>query len=254
MSQVSKGRLRPNGTVEKTKTGAILYDRAVLNHISSGSFTPEAWQWSQPVSGALRSAGRGATMYVGDGDNEFVLRHYRRGGLLGRVNRDLYWWLSEERTRSFSEWRLLSWLHSKGLPVPRPAAARYSRVGGLLYRADLLTVREPGIRSLADRLLEQPAGNGFWRSLGEVIRRFHVAGVCHADLNAYNIQVKGAGEVFLLDFDRGRLLPPGPWQERNLARLYRSLRKVSHLEPRIVFSEPDWEQLMHGYSSAARSA
>ena len=137
MSQVSKGRLRPNGTVEKTKTGAILYDRAVLNHISSGSFTPEAWQWSQPVSGALHSAGRGATMYVGDGDNEFVLRHYRRGGLLGRVNRDLYWWLSEERTRSFSEWRLLSWLHSKGLPVPRPAAARYSRVGGLLYRADL---------------------------------------------------------------------------------------------------------------------
>jgi 3-deoxy-D-manno-octulosonic acid kinase len=254
MSQVSEDRLRLNGTVEKTETGAILYDRAIVNHICSGSFTAGSWQWSQPVGGALRSAGRGATMFVGDGENEFVLRHYRRGGFLGRVNRDLYWWLSEERTRSFSEWRLLAWLHSKGFPVPRPAAARYSRVGGFLYRADLLTVRVPGIRSLADRLLEQPASNGFWRSLGAVIRRFHSTGVCHADLNAYNIQVKGAGEFVLLDFDRGRLLSAGPWQERNLARLYRSLRKVSQLEPRIAFSEPDWQQLIQGYSSAAKSA
>jgi len=251
---VSKDRSRPNETVEKTETGAILYDRAILNHVSSASFTAGSWQWAQPVRGALRSAGRGATLLVGDGKNELVLRHYRRGGLPGRVNRDLYLWLGEERTRAFAEWRLLARLHARGLPVPRPAAARYTRVGGLFYRADLLTVREPGIRSLADRLLEEPAGDEFWRSLGAVIQRFHRAGVCHADLNAYNIQVKRSGEIFLLDFDRGRLLPAGPWQQRNLARLYRSLRKVSQLAPQIAFSEPHWQQLMHGYSSAARSA
>jgi 3-deoxy-D-manno-octulosonic acid kinase len=254
MSQVSEDRLRLNGTVEKTETGAILYDRQILNHISSASFTAASWPRAQPVSGALRSAGRGATLFVGDGNKEFVLRHYRRGGLPGRVNRDLYLWLSEERTRAFAEFRLLARLHGEGLPVPRPAAAHYLRVGGLFYRADLLTVREPGIRSLAERLLDEPASDGFWRSLGRVIRCFHSAGVCHADLNAYNIQVKRSDEIFLLDFDRGRLLPAGPWQERNLARLYRSLRKVNRLEPRIAFSEQNWRQLMHGYSSAARSA
>jgi 3-deoxy-D-manno-octulosonic acid kinase len=254
MSQVSEDRLRLNGAVEKTETGAILYDPAILNHISSASFTASSWQWSQPVSGALRSAGRGATLFVGDGKNEFVLRHYRRGGLLGRVNRDLYLGLSGERTRAFAEFRLLAWLHAGGLPVPRPAAARYERIGALFYRADLLTVRVPGIRSLADRLLEDPVSDEFWRSLGRVIQRFHGAGVCHADLNAYNIQVKGAAEIFLLDFDRGRLLAAGSWQERNLARLNRSLRKVSQLEPRIAFSEQNWQQLIHGYSSAARSA
>jgi 3-deoxy-D-manno-octulosonic acid kinase len=254
MSQVNEDRLRLSGTVKKTETGAILYDRGILNHISSASFTAASWQWATPVSGALRSAGRGATLFVGDGDKEFVLRHYRRGGLPGRVNRDLYLWFSAERTRAFAEFRLLGRLHGEGLPVPRPAAARYVRVGALFYRADLLTVREPGIRSLAEHLLDEAASNEFWRSLGRVIQRFHGAGVCHADLNAYNVQVKASGAIFLLDFDRGRLLPAGSWQERNLARLYRSLRKVHRLEPRIAFSEQNWQQLIHGYSSAARSA
>ena len=254
MSQASEGRSRPGGTVEKTETGAILYDRTILDQISGASFTAASWRWARPVGGALRSGGRGNTLIVGDGTNEFVLRHYRRGGLPGRVNRDLYLWLGEERTRSFAEWRLLAELYAEGLPVPRPAAARYARTGPLFYTADLLTVRVGGIRSLADRLLEEPATEEFWQSLGEVIRRFHGAGVCHADLNAYNVQVDGSGDIILLDFDRGRRLPEGPWQQRNLARLHRSLEKVRQLEPRIAFAEPDWKQLMHGYSRAARFA
>jgi 3-deoxy-D-manno-octulosonic acid kinase len=253
MNQASERGLRLNGTVENTETGAILYDRTILNHISGSSLHPESWPWARRVSGSLRSAGRGSTMFVGDGQNEFVLRHYRRGGLPGRVNPDLYFWLGEERTRAFHEWRLLARLIDLGLPVPRPAAAGYRRVAALFYTADLLTVREPGVQSLADRLIERPASEEFWRSVGQGIRRFHSAGVFHADLNAYNVQIDEADGVFLLDFDRGRLLPPGSWQQRNLARLYRSLRKVSQLEPRLGFSEPNWQQLMHGYSSAVRS-
>jgi 3-deoxy-D-manno-octulosonic acid kinase len=254
MNQVGKDRLRLNGTVENTETGAILYDRTILNQISSASFDEGTWQWAQPVTGALRSGGRGTTMFVGDGRSEFVLRHYRRGGLPGRFNRDLYLWAGEERTRAFREWRLLACLQSLGLPVPRPVAARYDRVAAIFYRADLLTVREPGIRSLAERLIGNAASEEFWRSVGAGIRRFHDAGVCHADLNAYNVQIDRADGIFLLDFDRGRLLTAGSWQQRNLGRLYRSLRKVSQLERRISFSEPNWQQLMHGYSSAVRSA
>jgi 3-deoxy-D-manno-octulosonic acid kinase len=192
-------------------------------------------------------------MFVSDGRTEFVLRHYRRGGLPGRVNPDLYLWLGAERTRAFSEWRLLKRLLEMGLRVPRPAAARYRRVAALFYTADLLTVREPGIRPLSGRLVDGPASEGFWRGVGESIYRFHEAGVCHADLNAYNVQVDAADRIFLLDFDRGRFLPPGAWQQRNLGRLYRSLSKIHKLEPRVAFSEASWRHLMQGYSSAARS-
>jgi 3-deoxy-D-manno-octulosonic acid kinase len=254
MDQANEGGPRPAETLENTETGAILYDRAVINHISDASFDHRGWQFARPVTGSLRSAGRGNTMIVGDGEAEFVLRHYRRGGLPGRLNRDLYLWLGNGRTRSLREWRLLATLTAMGLPVPRPAAARYRRVAGFFYTADLLTVRQPGIRALSDRLMDRAAGEDFWRAIGAGIHRFHQAGVCHADLNAYNVQVDANDRVVLLDFDRGRLLPPGAWQQRNLARLYRSLRKVRSLEPRIAFSATSWQQLMQGYSSAAMSA
>ena len=254
MDQVSEDRLRPDETVENTETGAILYDRALVNQISDAHFRPETWPWSTPVTGALRAAGRGHTMYVGDGQSEFVLRHYRRGGLPGRINSELYLWLGERRTRSFAEWRLLAVLGAMGLPVPRPAAARYCRVGVFLYTADLLTVRVPGIRPLSDRLMQDAPGDQFWQGIGEGIGRFHDAGACHADLNAYNVQVDPHDSLFLLDFDRGRLLPAGAWRERTLARLYRSLRKIRQLEPRVAFTDADWRQLMLGYSSAIQGA
>jgi 3-deoxy-D-manno-octulosonic acid kinase len=251
MDQVNEDRLRLNGTVENTETGAILYDQTVINQISERTFKTDSWHSVKPVTGTLRSAGRGNTMFVGDGSTEFVLRHYRRGGLPGRVTPDLYVWLGEHRTRAFREWRLLALLRGKGLPVPRPAAARYRHVGPLFYTADLLTVREPGVRALSDRLIDRPAGKALWHAIGAAIRRFHDAGVCHADLNAYNVQIDAADGVFLLDFDRGRLLRPGAWQQHNLARLHRSLRKVRQLEPRIAFSDTNWRQLLQGYSSAS---
>lgn len=234
-----------NETVENTESGAILYDKSLINHISEAGFRPESWASSSPVAGGLRAAGRGRTMIVGTGKQEFVLRHYRRGGLIGRVNADRYLWLGRDRTRAFREWRLLARLKALGLPVPRPAAARYCR-SGACYTADLLTVRERGIRSLADRLLAG-ASPAFWAGIGRGIRRFHDVGACHADLNAYNVQVDAVDELFLLDFDRGRLRQDGPWRQANLERLRRSLEKVSGLDPRIRFSGEDWWQLLLGY-------
>ncbi|HUF19458.1 MAG TPA: 3-deoxy-D-manno-octulosonic acid kinase, partial [Burkholderiales bacterium] len=220
-----------NETVENTGTGAIVYDRAVINQISAASFRPDGWRKARPVVGSLGAAGRGSNVIVSDDGSEYVLRHYRRGGLPGRVNRDLYLWLGEQRTRAFREWRLLARLYDMGLPVPRPAAAHYRR-SGLFYTNDLLTVREPGIRPLSDVLIEKQ-DEQFWRTIGSGIRCFHAAGVFHADLNAYNVQIDRHGNLFLLDFDRGRMLPyGGGWQQRTLARLCRSLSKIRRIEPR----------------------
>lgn len=240
---------RLEATVQKTETGAILYDRSILNHISDASFTPGGWPTATRVQGRLRSAGRGNTTIVSDGARELVLRHYLRGGLVARVNHDRYLWRGEERTRAFVEWRLLARLTELGLPVPRPAAARYRRVG-LCYMADLLTVKEPGITPLSTRIAREPADDDFWRGIGSGLRRFHTAGVYHADLNAYNVQVDASDRVFLLDFDRGAIRPAGKWQQENLARLHRSLRKLKGLDSTLHYSEANWEALADAYKSA----
>jgi 3-deoxy-D-manno-octulosonic acid kinase len=242
-------------TVEKTGTGAILYDPTVLNHIEDASFSPAAWQRTSGIAGRLRSAGRGETSAVSDGRRTFVIRHYHRGGLAARVTNDAYIWLGEDRTRSFMEFRLLSALTAKGLPVPRPAAARYRHHGPFFYTADLITEYAPGIRPLSVRISDD-ADREFWRRLGAGISRLHDAGVNHADLNAYNVQVDENDEPFILDFDRGRLMARGQggWRERNLARLRRSLDKVRRLDARARFSARDWQALREGYRDAARSA
>ena len=68
------------------------------------------------------------------------------------------------------------------------------------------------------------------------------------------MQVDANDDVFILDFDRGRLMARGAWRERNLARLHRSLEKVTSLDDRVRFSATDWQMLSEGYRDAARSA
>lgn len=240
-------------TVEKTRNGAILYDTAIINQISERAFTANGWPIAKPIEGRLRSAGRGKTLMVSDGDNEFVLRHYIRGGIPGKLIHDSYFWLGENITRSFAEWYLLAKLRALGLPVPRPAAARYRRVGPF-YTADLLTIRLPDIRSLADRLVERPGDKRFWRNLGSELHRFHAAGVNHADLNAYNLQLGQDDKMYLLDFDRGKIMPAGPWKQKNIARLHRSLRKIKQQDTNIHYTEADWNVLLESYFRASRSA
>jgi len=249
---VKKGRTGLNDAVEKTRNGAIVYDTDLINQISDAAFTSSAWPSAEPVSGVLRSAGRGNTMIVGNGEHEFVLRHYMRGGLPGRLVRDKYLWSGEAQTRSFVEWRLLAKLVAFKLPVPRPAAARYCRFGPV-YTADLLTVRAVGIRSLAERIAQGPGDIEFWQNLGADLHQFHAAGVFHADLNAYNVQVDQNDKLFLLDFDKGKLLPPGVWQQKNISRLHRSMRKIKRLDPKLYYVAANWRQFLDGYFSASRS-
>jgi 3-deoxy-D-manno-octulosonic acid kinase len=239
--------------VRKTKTGAVLFDPSVISDISEDRFSTAGWLHVEPVTGAHGAAGRGNTLYVGNVPRQFVLRHFMRGGLVRKLVRDRYLFTGEDRTRSFAEWRMLAKMADSGLRVPRPAAARYSRHGAF-YTADIITVRIPGVMPLSAYLAEVGAGTGFWWSVGESIRRFHAEGVYHADMNAHNLQIDEQGALWMLDFDRGRLLPPGPWQQRTLDRLLRSLEKVRRMNPALNFSDEHWEQFLEGYFSASRSA
>ena len=240
-------------TVERTATGAILYDRAVINQISEKHFLPQGWAHAERLQGELGSGGRGNTMLVGNVPGQFVLRHFRRGGLIGKLVRDVYFWGGEENTRSFAEWRLLKKMVDFDLRVPRPAAARYVR-RGTFYTADIITVRIPNVRPLSQVIGESELSPDFWASVGAAIHQFHESGVYHADMNAYNIQINDKNELWMLDFDKGELRSPGPWQQQTLSRLHRSLAKIRGLNPALHFTRSDWDALLEGYFEASRSA
>lgn len=202
--------------------GTIVFDPARVQQADAALFDPRHHgERAQPV----QAGGRGAAWFVSGGFGQAVLRHYRRGGLAARLGRDTYVWCGERAVRSLAEFRLLASMHAEGLPVPAPLAAAYWR-RGLVYRAALMVERIPGARALADWLGGR-ADDAPWEAVGAMLARFHAAGVHHADLNAHNILVDGGGRPWLIDFDRGRRRPPGGWRQANLARLARSLAKLS---------------------------
>lgn len=222
---------------------AILHDPVLVSGPGPELFDPAHWE-GRVVGRAER--GRGNLLFVDAGPRQWAVRHYRRGGMVGRLLVDRFLWRGEALTRSFREWRMLARLHDAGMPVPRPVAAGWRR-RGLAYVADLATERIPGAVPLSARIAAGGAVD--WGAVGGVIRKFHDAGACHADLNAHNILLDAAGKVWLLDFDRGRFRAPGPWQRESLDRLNRSLRKIAAAGVGTGFDAAGWSGLLEGYAA-----
>jgi 3-deoxy-D-manno-octulosonic acid kinase len=225
--------------------GAIVHDAERLPDVSTADFDPVDLARRELIRATAK--GRGNAWFVAvsaTAQEQHVVRHFRRGGLIARLLGDRYFWTGAVRTRAFREFDLLVHLESLGLPAARPVAARYERQG-LWYRADLRTVAIAGARTLASLLLEDPDLD-VWRRVGQTVRRFHDAGIFHADLNAHNVLVDPAGVVHLVDFDRGRRRAPGRWRNANLRRLHRSLVKVgADRTPAAIHAA--WAALLDGY-------
>ena len=226
-----------------TAGGAMLYDASLTGQADDAIFEPGHWQARHALE--RTTGGRGTILFLRDGDRRWVLRHYRRGGAVARLLGDRYIYTGENRTRAFREWRLLRTLAGLGLPAPRPVAARFIR-GGPFYTADLLTEELPSRLTLAQSLAGGPLPAEGWGDIGRCIGRFHAQGVQHADLNAHNIVLGPGAAVHLLDFDRGRIVPRGAWEDVVLARLERSLLKVTHALPAGRFGPREWQQLVAG--------
>lgn len=222
--------------------GAIVFDPSRVPQAGAQLFDPGAWDdAARPVS----EGGRGQAWFVEGEFGSGVLRHYRRGGLAARLSRDGYLWRGAGATRGFAEFRLLSWLHRQGQPVPAPLAAAYWRRGPF-YRADILVDRIPAGRTLASLLSgDHPLP---WAGIGRTIAQLHRLGVDHADLNAHNILLDAADKPWLIDFDRGQRRSPGAWRERNLGRLQRSLHKLAPGSQQV---ELGFASLREAYRSVA---
>ncbi len=204
-----------------------------------------AGDWRRAGAVALETSGRGEVLIVARGDETWVLRHYRRGGLVARFIDDHYLWLGAERARAFREWRLLRELRAAGLPVPHPVAAHVYRTG-FIYTADIITSYLPDTHKLSWFIEQGRVPSACWRRIGSMIRAVHDNGVDHPDLTAHNVLLDDAGKCFLVDFDNAKRKPLGDWRRLGMQRFNRSLRKVA-LETGTDFDSSTWGEIEAGY-------
>ena len=213
-----------------------------LGGVARISRADSLWQDSK-VSQAKDAAprGRGELLKVPldrTGSEYALVRHYRRGGLLGRFLGDRYWGAG----RFFEEARITERARALGVATPEVLGVRAEKVGCGWYRGDLATRQISGSRDLADYLAAWrergigPAGplrGTIVRNLAELLRRMHDAGIVHGDLNVKNLLLRvepeggQAIQAFVVDLDKARMLPSVSARLRaeNILRLYRSLEK-----------------------------
>lgn len=226
----------------------ILYDEAAGNSVSEGWFDPEFWMQNGEITAA--GLGRGSAWFISCDDQQFVLRHYRRGGLVARLSDDKYIWTGLENTRPWREWKLLAYIQQCGLPGPIPVAANVTR-HGLIYQGDIITRKLDNTISLSSCLLTSALTTAGWQSIGSCIRSFHDHSIYHADLNAHNLLLGDNDQVYLIDFDKGRIDEGTDWHSKNLNRLRRSLDKLTMQEKEFHFNDENWHELESGYSGQA---
>lgn len=230
----------------KIKGQSIWFDPSLLSQIVLQTFDPDHHRREGNLTGS--ASGRNTAHFLRLEGHDLVLRAYQRGGLMGKINRSLYLRLGAERSRVFREYSLLEWMHEQGLAVPRPVAARYVPAGAF-YRADLITLRIPQAKPLADVLQESELPPDVWSGIGQAIGRMHALGVDHSDLNCRNILLDAQMQAWLIDFDKCCRRAKGAWQDHNLSRLRRSLDKESRKHPALFWLDSDWSSLCAGYSA-----
>ena len=210
-------------------------------------FSLAYWSAQHRVTGSAQ--GRGTTWFVQTGTLPAALRHYHRGGLVGKLLKDHYLFLGWQRTRCYQEFKLLQYLVEQGVNVPRPIAARALKEGWS-YRADLLSEKIENAQDLAAVLNKRALGADEYRKIGAEIGKMHQALVNHTDLNIHNILLDKQGKVWLIDFDKCRQEPKaGAWQQNNLERLKRSFIK-ERTKREIYWLEDDFKALLEGVGSA----
>jgi 3-deoxy-D-manno-octulosonic acid kinase len=176
-----------------------------------------------------------------DENEAVIVRHYCRGGLIGRFVRDVYW---DRPPRPWAELICTEVARQRAVPTVEVLAAgvTWGAVGS--YRGTLVTREAKGFLNLWEWLVARPVGQEretMAATVARTIARMHDAGIAHADLNLTNILVQRSANlptVLVIDFDRARVFSAPvsrPQRERNLRRLRRSLDK---LDPGGLLTSP----------------
>ncbi|WCE29842.1 3-deoxy-D-manno-octulosonic acid kinase [Vibrio sp. SCSIO 43137] len=221
----------------------IWYDETLLNEQPEKSFDIGYWQHKGLVLGSAQ--GRGTTWFVQLDKLQAALRHYRRGGLFGKIVKDHYWFSGWKNSRSYQEYLLLQKLIEAGVSVPRPVAARTIKKN-LCYQADLLSEKIENAQDLVSVLQQQVVSEQLYHAIGTEVRKMHDVQVNHTDLNIHNILIDNNQKVWLIDFDKCSFQQGNFWKQSNLNRLKRSFNKEKS-KRNIFWQESDFEALLDGY-------
>lgn len=215
--------------------------------ITPAYFDGDYWQQQGAIIGS--AFGRGVTWFFKFSGGEYVLRHYRRGGLIGKILTDGYCYTGLKSTRAYQEFMVTQQLLDLGLPVPKPMAGQVIK-RGLYYQADLITAKIAGARDLVKVLSQGALTEREYNAIGKMVRDFHDAGLCHADLNIHNIILDENNKLWLIDFDRCQFKKPDDvWKKSNLDRLKRSFLKESKKIEQFSWQQSDWQYLLAGYEN-----
>lgn len=224
------------------------YDEESIDKFDQNMLSSAYWQQKKSIIGSAQ--GRGTTYFLKYLKNEWVLRHYYRGGLIGKLINDSYLFTGFDKTRAAKEYNLLKTLVALKLPAPKPIAYRIKK-SGLTYQADILSTRVTNAQDLVAMLSTQSVSEALWRKIGACINTFHQQGIYHHDLNAHNILIDDKEKVWLIDFDQGeQRAPQQAWQQNNLNRLLRSFNKEKSKLLVFHWQADNWQYLIEGYLAA----
>ena len=224
-----------------------LYDDNEIENFSQDLLDSGYWQSNNQVVGTAQ--GRGTTWFIEVDNKQWVLKHYYRGGLIGKFNKDSYLFSSNDNTRATKEFELLNQLRDLNLPAPKPIACRVIK-SGLFYKADILTERVCNAQDLISLLIKQSVNANLWHNIGKTIKAFHDHNVYHHDLNIHNILIDNQEKVWLIDFDQGEIKTGSSnWKEENMSRLLRSFNKEKNKLEALHWQANEWDLLLTGYTS-----
>ncbi len=213
--------------------------------ITKDWFDESYWKDTDALQG--QSLGRGTAYFFNHKKKSYILRHYRRGGLVGKLVKRSYFFTQLKKTRAYQELKLLKELRKYKLPVPKPVAVMVT-VNGNSYQASIIMRTIKNADDLFTVLQKRSLTQDEWQQVGAMIRHFHNNGLYHSDLNIHNIMLNAKGKLWLIDFDKCYLMEPNSKKlEHNLERLLRSLRKEQEKQSEFHWQEQDWAQLLFGY-------
>ncbi|WP_304636087.1 MULTISPECIES: 3-deoxy-D-manno-octulosonic acid kinase [Pseudoalteromonas] len=225
----------------------LLCHPAYKDELTPQWFDANYWQQQDKIVGAKK--GRATAWFFKHQQLTGVLRHYWRGGLIGKLLSDQYLYVGLKQTRVYKEFTLMMRLLELGLNVPTPIAAKVT-AHGLIYRGDIITEAVTGAKSVLDILITRPLSQSELKAIAVTLSEFHNHGVYHADLNINNILFDDTGKVFIIDFDRGEIKQPhASWQTENIKRLARSFAKEQGRNEVMHWQQSDWQSLVCDYQA-----
>lgn len=188
------------------------------------------WALNQPDRRDLGGRVPAYSVTLPGHERRVVVRHSHHGGLLGRLQGDLFF----PPTRAPRELLVSHLLAGLGVRTPLVVAIAVYPVRRILRRSDVVSLELPG-RDLGKALRDGPDADvrrGWLDSIAALIRSLTNIGAWHPDLNVGNVLLVENGstawDAYVLDIDRLQFAPPSDptVRDANLDRLERSIKKL----------------------------